>query len=160
MTVVIDIGCRRYGNDYSIERLIEEFHPKVLYGFDPNEEDRTEEINGTTVVIYRAAVWVHDGETAYVNPGNRGTITSGSGTPMVNADTVVREIVDQHSVHNIVLKIDAEGSEYGILEHLISTGADKLIAFAWVEWHEPDRKPYRQWIEERWSGGPMTAWLW
>lgn len=159
-TVVIDIGCRRYGNDYSIERLIEKHKPVLLYGFDPNEQDRTDEHEGTKIVVYRAAVWVHDGETSYVNPGTRGTITSGTGTPMLNVDTVVREIIAQHPDHDIVLKMDAEGSEYGILEHLIAEGSDKLVSLAWVEWHEPDRKPYRQWIEERWQGGELVPWTW
>lgn len=158
--VVIDIGCAKYGGDYSVERLIEEFHPDILYGFDPNEQDRTTEHYGVKIIIYRAGVWVADGETDYVNPGLGGFIRSGKGTPQVNAETMVRGIAEQHPDHDIVLKIDAEGSEYGILEHLIATGADKLVSFAWIEWHAPDRQPYRSWVEERWSGGPMAEWLW
>ena len=34
-SVVIDVGCARIGAAHSMERLIDEFHPKVLYGFDP-----------------------------------------------------------------------------------------------------------------------------
>ena len=36
MTVVIDVGAARYGGDFSMERLIDQFNPTHLYAIDPN----------------------------------------------------------------------------------------------------------------------------
>ena len=38
MSVVIDVGAARYGGDYSMERLIEQFNSTHLYAIDPNPE--------------------------------------------------------------------------------------------------------------------------
>lgn len=40
----------------------------------------------------------------------------------------------------VILKVDIEGKEYDVLEHLIDTGAIKLIDAMFVEWHY-DRIP-------------------
>src|SRR3990170_8813696 len=75
--IVIDVGCARYGGDYSIERLIEEFHPDLLYGFDPNPvttqkppgECDAYVIEGTTVFIERLAAWTYRGQIGYLEDG-------------------------------------------------------------------------------------------
>lgn len=158
--VVIDVGCCRYGGDYSIERLLAEFEPRVLLGYDPNVADDTYEAQGAQVIITGAAIWTHTGTCEYVTPGLGGFIRGDSGdTPMFDAASIVREARSQFG-GPLVLKLDCEGAEYGILERLIDDGSDRLVDFAWVEWHGPDRQPYRAWIEENWKGPRMEDWLW
>jgi FkbM family methyltransferase len=136
MRVVVDVGCARYGGDYSIERLLEEFRPDILYGFDPNESgDRLYEEDGTTVVIHRAAAWTEDGQVGYSQPGLGGFVSStlaGQVVPAVDLARFIRELPEDAEV---ILKIDAEGAEYGLLEHLIRTKTDQRLTLAWVEWH-------------------------
>ena len=36
----------------------------------------------------------------------------------------------------MILKLDIEGGEYELLEHLIETGADGCVELALVEWHD------------------------
>lgn len=145
MKIVIDIGCARYGGDYSIERLIEEFHPDVLYGFDPNPATTDKpagqcegyDLDGTAVFVERLAAWTHKGEIGYLEDGLNSCI-SHSGEPVECFDLAdyIRRRPDGAEV---ILKIDAEGSEYDLLEHLIETGADERLSLAWVEWHDlPD----------------------
>jgi hypothetical protein len=159
-SVVIDVGCCRYGGDYSVERLVAEFNPDTLYGYDPNGEASDYTEADTHVQIAKAAVWTHTGYCEYVTPGLGGFIRGDTGdTAMFDIKMLVTEAYERHG-GPLVLKLDCEGSEYGILERLIETGADRLVEFAWVEWHGPDRAPYRKWIEDNWKGARMEEWLW
>lgn len=171
--IVIDVGCARYGNDYSIERLIEEFHPSVIYGFDPNQgpdeyphppnplDAPTGPTSGTSVVIEKKAAWIYDGEIGFQSDGLNSWVTEMNGAPKVPCFDLARFILEEmpyyEPPHEIILKIDAEGSEYDLLRHLIAKGADKLLKLAWVEWHEPDRG--RAQIEAEISC-PLEEWRW
>lgn len=191
MTVVIDVGCARYGGDYSLERLVEEFNPQWLYGFDPNneivasapadwervdatglEERRHLLMNALTyrtpsgcfVQLLQAAAWIYDGTIGYRSETLNSWVTDLKGAPQVPcfdlADFIYRVPPATHGLdglRNMVLKIDAEGSEYDLLRHLMSKGMDKILHFTWVEWHEPDRG--RAKIEEEWDG-ELAEWRW
>ena len=136
--IVIDIGCARYGGDYSIERLIEEFHPDVLYGFDPHSSLAEIEIDGdigdTIVSLKRKAAWTFDGEVGYREDGLNSWVTDDPTAPKVPCFDLAR-FIEELPETEIVLKIDAEGSEYDLLSHLILTGADERLSLVWCEWH-------------------------
>lgn len=140
--IVIDIGCARYGGDYSLERLIEEFKPRALYGFDPAWEtsmfDPPEDLQ-TTVIAQPAAAWIYDGEVGFVNAGLTSWLTDAPEKPKTPCFDLARFIIElgakAENGEEIVLKIDAEGSEYELLERLIETRADALLHLIWVEWH-------------------------
>ena len=158
--VVIDVGCARYGGDYSIERLLAEFQPRVLLGYDPNMDDASYTQDGAEITVTKAAVWTHTGTCEYVSPGLGGFIRGDRGsTAMFDVHAIVTSARETLG-GPLVLKLDCEGAEYGILERLIEQGSDRLVDFAWVEWHGPDREPYRAWIEQNWKGPRMEEWLW
>jgi hypothetical protein len=165
--IVIDVGCARYGGDYSIERLIEEFHPDVLYGFDPSQgpEDYPWEspaLDGSTLIhIEKKAAWTFDGWIGFHVAGLSGKITEGAPGVQcfdlarfiteIYADNTVQPIAPEPSLTpeqyktgpilpEIILKVDAEGAEYELFEHLIETGAAHLLSLVWVEWHPPGAK--------------------
>jgi hypothetical protein len=133
--IVIDVGCARHGGDYSIERLIEHFQPTILYGFDPAADFKHGiwEENGCTVSVERAAAWTWDGTVGFTTAGLLGKVDKG-GLPTKCID-LARYIHELPAGEEIVLKIDAEGGEYPLLEHLIATGTDARLKLAWVEWH-------------------------
>jgi hypothetical protein len=162
MTVVIDVGCARYGGDYSIERLIEEFHPRILYGFDPSwRANMYQPEEGTQTVVWTSteAAWTHDGVVRFTVGGLGGQVTTtGPELPCIDLAKFILELGDD----DIVLKMDAEGSEYELLDHLIATSADTRLKLAWIEWHPfgvPDPEQARASIEER-IYCELTEWRW
>lgn len=52
-----------------------------------------------------------------------------------NAGDVLLPIIERHSKSNIVLKMDCEGEEYGIIEILSERGLLPRIDFVMLEWH-------------------------
>lgn len=178
MTVVIDIGCARYGGDYSIERLVEEFSPDMIYGFDPNAElvasapegaERVNENrwllpNGTGLMLEQKAAWTYDGEIGYRSESLNSWITEAVDAPRVECFDLAKFIVElsEFAAWGIVLKCDAEGSEYDLLDHLIATRADALLKLAWVEFHPkliPNAQQRRRTIEER-IACELQEWRW
>jgi FkbM family methyltransferase len=139
--IVIDIGCARYGGDFSIERLIEEFAPSELWGFDPSAamDDLTVELRdgGPTIHLSRKAAWTHDGEIGFEGTGLDGRVTLDPAAEKVPCFDLAAFIRSLPSDEEIVLKADVEGAEYPLLEHLIATRTDELLKLAWVEWHPP-----------------------
>lgn len=156
MSIVIDIGCARHGPDYSIERLIAEFSPDLLVGLDPHPSvpDDVYLVGTTMVVTMNVAGWTEDGEVGYVADGLNSWITDLVEKPRVPSVDVARLC---SGLDGAILKIDAEGSEYDILPHLIEQGVDRELRLVWVEWHKPDRG--RRWIEES-IRCELREWLW
>lgn len=167
MTVVIDIGCAQHGNDYSIERLIDEFHPEYLYGFDPHESvidlstivnsvDQRGTMYETIVTTRRQAAWLYDGEIGFLSDGLNSCLSDRDDTKVTCFD-LARWIYEKMpattkrgALHQVVLKMDAEGSEYDLLDRLIELGHDKLVDIAWIEWHPfgvKNPQARREWIE-------------
>ena len=135
MTVVIDVGCARYGGAYSIERLVEEFDPDVLYGFDPNAGAGEAVGYGASrrIVVSKMAAWTYDGSIGYTNRGTGGTVMEDGGVTVPCVD--LAKFISRNHDKRTILKIDAEGAEYPLLEHLIDQQIDRLLELAWVEWH-------------------------
>jgi FkbM family methyltransferase len=54
---------------------------------------------------------------------------------IADADRILRMIRERHPDAPILLKIDAEGAEYGIIDRLAQTGGLNEISYAAIEWH-------------------------
>ena len=171
MKIVIDIGAARYGGDYSIERLVNEFQPDMLYAFDPNPA-LTEKPPGecdaylsgdTAVFAERMAAWTYRGTIGYLEDGLNSCLSHHSAI-QVECFDLADFIRRRPEGSEIILKIDAEGAEYELLDHLIETDADKLLSVAWIEWHpfgvkNPEMR--RQWIEENIADNvDLKEWHW
>jgi FkbM family methyltransferase len=61
---------------------------------------------------------------------------------VVDAAKVVDRIREQHPGAPILLKLDAEGAEYGIVERLVASGRIAEIEAAAIEWHMEPGEPY------------------
>ncbi len=162
--IVIDVGCTRFGGDYSIERLIEEFHPDVLYGFDPHSSLAEIEIDGdigdTIVSLKRKAAWTYDGEVGYREDGLNSWLTDDPGAKKVPCFDLARFILELPE-DEIVLKMDAETAEFDLLSHLIITGADERLKLVWCEWHMGvENAEARRHVIEREIACEIIEWLW
>ena len=138
MTVVIDVGAARYGGDYSIERLIDQFNPTHLYAFDPNPAlELPEFCEDTHIVLNHAAAWIYTGVVNYRADGLNSWLTNDPRAPQVPCVDLAVFIADLVGAHNdnIVLKLDCEGAEYELLDHLIATNTDEMLDLVIVEWH-------------------------
>jgi len=61
---------------------------------------------------------------------------------LVDAAGVLRAIRERHPDAPILLKIDAEGAEYGIIDRLAETGEIRELAAAAIEWHNSPGEAY------------------
>ena len=176
--IVVDVGCARYGGDYSLERLIEEFKPRLVYGFDPSNEivatagDTWSRMSpeklhyvtpaGVIVILEQKAAWTFDGEVPFLFDTLGGCITGRSDQAKVECFELARFIKELPDEDELVLKMDCEGSEYEVLEHLMSKGVDERISFLWIEWHDfgvLDPTERRKSIERR-LRCQMDEWRW
>jgi Methyltransferase FkbM domain len=165
MKTVIDVGCARYGGDFSIERLIDKFHPDVLYGFDPSwDESMFTPWDGITtkVIVSKRAAWTHSGQVRFLDDGLNGQIGDAEHWPFVPCVSLARFIRQLSTADEVILKMDCEGSEYELLEHLMFKGVDERLSLAWIEWHPrgvADPAERRASIERR-IRCPLDEWLW
>ena len=147
--IVIDLGCYEHEVSKSVEPLIEQFHPEVLYGFDPLlPRSRTITIDETRCILSRKAAWTH--------AGRLGIRLSGTGTQVyedpagdVICFDLAKFIARLPAKEPVVLKLDVEGAEYPLLEHLRDKGLDLRLTLALVEWHSLARVelmcPIQEW---------------
>ena len=164
--IVIDVGCARYGGDYSIERLIEKFEPDVLYGFDPAWEDEMYQpivdVYKTHVIVSKEIAWTRLGLVPFMLDGLNGQVSVQKSASPLRCMDLAHFIKRFPAADEIILKMDCEGSEYELLEHLMHTGVDERLSLAWVEWHPRgvlDPAERRASIERR-IRCPLDEWLW
>ena len=164
MSIVVDLGCARFahvgGGLDSVALLIERFHPRLLYGFDPLivAEEATGE--GTTVRTSASAAWIWDGEIDYVEdgvascvaPDRQGLLPGHMSLKPQPPKTIAcfdlaAFLVDL--VEPAIVKMDVEGSEYWLLTWLLATGAISRVDRLLVEWHAQtrDREVWRLALE-------------
>lgn len=131
--IVIDVGCATHGSADSIAALIEEFHPRLLYGFDPAVGgDWADERDDTLIILIPTVAWTYNGTVGFDSKAQLGTVSdTGVQTPCLD----LTEFVLAQPEEPTVVKIDAEGSEYALLPHLRATDADLRIERMLVEWH-------------------------
>jgi hypothetical protein len=129
--IVVDLGCAEQGGERSIETLLERFQPTAFFGFDPHRS--VEEIDEGIIRIERKAAWTYDGKIWYLPAGLRSRV--GVGSERVPCFDLARWLGDLPD-DEIVVKMDVEGAEAQLLEHLIETGTDRLISLLLIEWHD------------------------
>jgi len=157
MLTVIDIGCQPHEQngqiEESINQLLDMFNPDRLIGFDPLVEEREYRIDGCDVELHQMAAWTEWKVLTVLERGMCTGVVSDRRTQqddiLVQGFDLAQLILDDTS-DEIILKLDCEGAEYPILEHLIKTGADQHVMLTLVEWHDGrdrhDHQGDRDWI--------------
>lgn len=141
MTVVVDIGCHTHESrpDHdSVRTLIDRHQPERLYGFDPHPAMKiytAEHRDGTWVTLARWAAWTHDG-TVRFDPSDGTPLSAhvrANGPLEVPCFDLAKWLHGKQ--HRVILKLDCEGAEYTLLEHLLDTDAVDWVDRVLVEWH-------------------------
>jgi FkbM family methyltransferase len=160
MSTVVDVGCASQGAERSIEKLVKRFQPDLFYGFDPALVLPTFTGHGVPphwpigcrLHLEAKAAWTRDGRIEFAAAGLDGTVMrakNGYGewggevheVECFDLARFVRDLPDGE----VILKLDAEGAEFPLLEHLHAQGADGRLTLVLVEWHD------------RWMGGDYRA---
>jgi hypothetical protein len=158
--IVIDIGCATHGDDESINALVNEFHPRFLWGYDPSMQPAEYVIDETLVTITQAAAWTFDGEIGFRIAGLGGQVDpKGRRVPCLDIAWIVRaaEALDDE----VVLKLDCEGAEYELVPRLRAAQEDVSLSLALIEWHCADCQ-MGIWDEEKHRNGcpaDKAAWV-
>ncbi len=140
MSIVVDLGCQRHGNDYSIEPLVKRFEPEVLLGFDPAATPLCYQLEGTEIVIAASAAWVNDGTVKFSGAGDEATVVRSSNAWNGSERTVpcfdFSKWLSRLHTLKVIVKMDIEGAELPILEKIIEDGTDDRISLLILEWHD------------------------
>jgi hypothetical protein len=173
--IVVDIGCHPQGHEESVYKLCRAFQPSVLFGFDPFPDlepgveffthspprRRRERWEQTVIVRSRLAAWTYDGFVSYRvsdDPITSGVVPPGHSAAAVPCFDLVAWLKTlPMPEEQVVLKMDAEGSEYRLLWAIHDAGLDLLLHRALIEYHpestanglfEGDRPPLRCEVED------------
>ncbi|MGW8324094.1 MAG: FkbM family methyltransferase [Desulfobacterales bacterium] len=140
MNLFVDCGaCRGIISRHWLEHN-EEYHADL---FEPRTDIVIPRMKNITVI--RKAVWIEEREMKlYFDRNNRIDCSSlykdkrGISEIYVIVKTIdfAKHIIEQSKKYEkIVVKMDIEGAEYEVVEHLIETGAIDHIDTMYVEWH-------------------------
>lgn len=130
---VIDVGAAHYRDFKSVEHICDEFKPRFALGLDPRSFNDCYWYGETFVVMLDVAAWTRRGTISFVEAALGSYVNEadeGRSVHCVDLADLVRAFAP------VVLKIDAEGAEYPLVEHLLAEGVDDLIRLAWIEWHD------------------------
>ena len=139
-TIVIDVGCADQGHDNSIRKLVDRFHPGMLYGFDPAEAmGQAYMVEETSVFVnptaWGSAAWITDGYVGYIAEGDRSRVVDETESSAVAPCFDLARFIEALAEPEIILKLDCEGAEVPLLDHLRLSGADKQLSLILVEYH-------------------------
>ncbi len=139
--IVVDVGACEWGQEESIETLIERFSPRLLLAFDPHPamHPGRAQVNGTTVIRRRKAVWTHSGTV----PVRMNTIVTAPATDTIRPYEKIEDVpcvdlvrlLQRFIGEEIVVKLDCEGSEYPLLAAVRASDLDLELKLVLVEWH-------------------------
>ena len=134
--VVVDLGCLSRNGADSLAALAEEYRPERIYGFDPSPElnETCVEHAGVPVTLRQSAAWTRDGTVAFVEQGSSSRIARGGAeVPCFDFSAWLKLL--KQTRPNVVVKMDIEGAEVPVLQHMIREGTHELVDELLVEWH-------------------------
>jgi hypothetical protein len=155
--IVVDLGCAAHGQWDSPHWLEEQFKPDVIYGFDPTCPLASSRCLGKTLVfVLGLAAWKYAGEIEFIPDGTASCLVVG-GKPLLD-ETMWRAPEPSTKVlcfdfarwlhemgERVTVKMDIEGAEFPLLEHMIFTDAIRWVDLLLIEWHcaEPEDRLWR-----------------
>jgi hypothetical protein len=153
-SIVIDVGCASWETkdgklEDSVLTLIQRFHPRVLFGFDPFPvvPDHIGVVEGTVVLTAQRAAWTHAGTEGYTLSRNCSHI--GGEDAQVACFDLASFLRSLPGVETI-MKIDIEGAEYELLPHLIRMDSLRNVSRILIEWHTGEyRNDFEGWTKEK-----------
>lgn len=152
--IVVDIGCATWEKpnglvEDSILTLISRFHPRILFGFDPQPDmaDGMGMVEGTLVLTSQRTAWTFNGSEGYTFDGNCSHV---GGEDAQTACFDLASFLKSLPGVETIVKVDIEGAEYVLLPHLINGDALRNVSLLLVEWHDGKyRNGFEGWEKER-----------
>lgn len=149
MRVVVDLGCKNWGGeDESLNKLIDRFHPDLYFGFDPHPEitEGVTRIGDTTVIICNKAAWISCGTQTFRESGISSRVINGGSWQVETFD--VSSFLRSLPECELIVKMDMERAEYPVLGQLLSDGTHERIDKLLIEWHGAEHiGGIREWVE-------------
>lgn len=142
MNVYIDCGA--YNGDTADCNNLFEFDADYKIAYEANPLLYSKIPKFAYNEIHNKAVWIKNTNTIFYVDQSETPMGStlmfskktGKLTP-INIKTVdLAHILEKYKDENVLVKMDIEGAEFLVLEHLIRTGTDKYIDTLYVETHE------------------------
>jgi len=159
--IIIDCGANDNHQDYIKRFDFGKDHPIVddfeIHAFEPNPTFKTS-FSDTKVVFYQKAIWIKDERKAfYLEPDKVGStlikekmeadtgmtdeaIAQSLNKPIqVDCIDIAKFIENNFDKDDLIyLRMDIEGAEFVVLNHLIDTGIASYIDEFWIEFHRPE----------------------
>jgi FkbM family methyltransferase len=154
MTVVVDLGCYPHQDIDSIAVLAEKYEPRLLLAFDPLSPAEVARHGHTLVITAPLAAWTRGGTVGFHADGIESAISETGETSVGCFD--LADLLAAFDHEEVIVKMDVEGSEYPLLEHLQAANTDADLELLLVEWHGDDER------RERITAGlrcPIEEWL-
>lgn len=150
--IVVDLGCCPHQGDHSVEPLLRRYDPTALYAFDPGLAPLItppDVLKDGRITYDPRAAWTYDGEI---------DLAWGARTRLYDT------IIPDYSVHGqwqrvqkvpcfdfaawltahpepAVVKMNIEGAEYQLLEHVLDQQADRHVTEWVIQWHDDHMPP-------------------
>ncbi len=141
--IVVDVGSETYGEEESFLKLIEMFKPTTLWKIDPLGRNEIDTYDGCFFRSIAAAAWTRNGTIEFGVGADSGLNATAMGEKTECGEWTQTLIVPcfdfstwLETIGPCVVKFDAEGAEYDILEKMITDGTDHLMEPLLVEWHD------------------------
>jgi FkbM family methyltransferase len=157
--ILIDCGANDNHQDYTQKFGIgeEKYDDFEIHAFEPNPTFKRS-FSDTKVVFYQKAIWIKDErKDFYLEPDKVGctlmkekmeadpgmtdkAIAQSINTPIqVDCIDIAKFIENNFDKDDLIyLRMDIEGAEFGVLNHLINTGIASYIDEFWIEFHRPE----------------------
>lgn len=128
----------------SVKRLREIFGHGYIFVFEPNPLLSYYYKDIPDCLLLNKAVWVEDTTLTFYygknKPGRSGSLILGKkdttrSTTQVTAIDFDKWIKDTFKNDKIILKMDIEGAEYKVLDHMIKGGSINNLELLFIEWH-------------------------
>tara|TARA_R110000824_G_scaffold44620_2_gene129667 strand:+ start:123 stop:848 length:726 start_codon:yes stop_codon:yes gene_type:complete len=150
--IFIDGGAHRATSVKNFKENYPDAKEYEIFSFEANNNFKKDFEKYPDVKLEIALVWVSDGEQTFYNNNREGSsiyeskgYRRGSGSrfedSQVSAEIVRTIDLDRWIKENlseddhIILKMDIEGAEYEVLDHMIKNGSIKYINKLFIEWH-------------------------
>lgn len=141
----IDLGYNLGQSVDFFTKLIPDSNEYTIYAFEPDSRNNSKFNYSLPINYYKQAAWIYDGTIKFYL-GNSSFASTINPTKTTNISTNNYIEVDCIDLSNfiisnfdkqdyIILKVDIEGAEYELLEHLIKTKAIEYVDDLFVEFH-------------------------
>jgi FkbM family methyltransferase len=138
--VFIDGGANACHQDYDKKIISEDFE---IHAFEPNPIFASAFKKKPAIKYYQKSLWnKNEQKILYKGPHDNGFADSitrsdfgkgGINTECVDCSQFIYN--NFNTKDQIILRLDIEGAEYAVMNHLIETGAADLINEFWIEFH-------------------------